>query len=127
MNCMTRLTARSSTIFIATSEGMQVYRSLDEIPQPLRRKLLQTTRSMNSATILIADRRGRKELVRALQGEPSELRCRLIEALRARQTPGSWSYHRALRSRFGSLRMWLKVLLPLAASVSLWFFLQSHF
>ncbi len=126
MNSMTRLTARSSTIFIATSEGTQVYRSLDEIPQPLRRKLLQTTRGMNSATILIADRGGREELVRALQGEPSQLRFRLIETLRARQATGSLSYNRA-RSRFGSLRMWLKMLLPLAASVSLWFFLQAHF
>ena len=76
---MAQLTARTSTIFIATSDDTRVYRSVDDVPLPLRQKLLECTRGMNSATILIADKQGREELVRALQGRPSEVQCRLVE------------------------------------------------
>ena len=64
---MTRLTTRSSTIFIATGAHTGVYRSVNEIPPALRRKLQDSTRSMNSATILIADRRGREEISRVMR------------------------------------------------------------
>jgi hypothetical protein len=44
-----------------------VYRSVEEIPPPLRNKLLQSTNNPNSRTILIADRRGRKEIANAMR------------------------------------------------------------
>jgi hypothetical protein len=44
-----------------------VYRSVEEVPAPLRNKLLQSTNNPNSRTILIADRRGRKEIARAMR------------------------------------------------------------
>jgi hypothetical protein len=40
---------------------------MEEIPPPLRNKLLQSTNHPNSRTILIADRRGRKEIARAMR------------------------------------------------------------
>lgn len=64
---MTRLTTRSSTIFIASGDATRVYHSLSDVPPALRRKLESSTRGVHSATILIADRRGREELVKALQ------------------------------------------------------------
>src|ERR1700733_13640225 len=82
---MAQLTARTSTIFIATSDDTKVYRSVEDVPPPLRQKLLACTRGLNSATILIADKQGREELVRALQGRPSEVQCRLVDNMRARQ------------------------------------------
>jgi len=82
---MAQLTAKRSTIFIADARGIQVFKSVSDVPLPLRRKLQESTRSTNSATILIADRHGREELVRALQGEPSSVQCRLAETLRAKQ------------------------------------------
>lgn len=83
---MAQLTARTSTIFIATSDDTtKVYRSVEDVPLPLRQKLLKCTRGMNSATILIADKQGREELVRALQGRPSEVQCRLVDNMRSRQ------------------------------------------
>ena len=83
---MAQLTARTSTIFIATSDNTtKVYRSVEDVPLPLRQKLLKCTRGMNSATILIADKQGREELVRALQGRPSEVQCRLVDNMRSRQ------------------------------------------
>ncbi|MBV9156410.1 MAG: hypothetical protein JO097_09115 [Acidobacteriaceae bacterium] len=121
---MAKVTARSSTIFIATSEATRVYRSVEEIPPALRRKLQQSTRGINSATILIADKRGREELVRALQGQPSNVQCRLAETIRSqqRETPPSRK-----RRRFLSLRTWLELLVPVAVGASLWFFIDSHF
>ncbi len=122
---MARVTARSSTIFIATSEATRVYRSVEEIPPALRRKLQESTRGMNSATILIADKRGREELVRALQGQPSEVQCRLAETIRGQQQLEAQPSRK--RRHFLSLRTWLELLVPLAVGASLWFFIDSHF
>ena len=70
---MNRVTLRTSTILIATKERTEVYRNLKDLPPKLRRKLLQTTSGANSATILIADRKGRQELARAVRGLPNRL------------------------------------------------------
>ncbi|MGA8026123.1 MAG: hypothetical protein WB992_03195 [Bryobacteraceae bacterium] len=122
---MARLTAKTSTIFIATREETHVYRSVEEIPPALRRKLQESTRGMNSATILIADKRGRTELVRALQGQPSDVQCRLADSIRSsRQTQEQPKRKPRL---FLSLRTWLELLLPVAVGASLWFFIDSHF
>jgi hypothetical protein len=117
---MAQLTARTSTIFIATHEQTRVYRSVEDVPLVLRQKLLECTRGINSATILIADKQGREELVRALQGRPSEVQCRLVENIRARQPDTSTraEKHSILRS----FRLWLEVLLPVAAGATLWIF-----
>lgn len=121
---MATLTARSSTIFIATGEQTRVYRTIEEVPPVLRRRLQELTRSMNSATILIADKRGREELVRALQGQPSQVHCRLADTIRSRQTE---ERPKPARRRFLTLRNWLELLLPVAVGASLWFFIDSHF
>lgn len=119
---MTRLTRRTSTIFIATGAYTHVYHSLDEVPPPLRRKLRQSTRGLNSATILIADRRGREELVRALQGQATDVRSRLVETLKARQVRPEQV---ASSSPPRRLRLWLEMLLPIVATASLWLLLQA--
>jgi hypothetical protein len=119
---MAQLTARTSTIFIATSDDTRVYRSVDDVPQPLRQKLLECTRGLNSATILIADKQGREELVRALQGRPSEVQCRLVENIRARQPEKQPKPKKT--SPWTSVRFWVEMLLPIAAGSSLWVFLQ---
>jgi len=56
-----------------------VYRSVKDVPPPLRRKLLKSTNGLNSATILIADRRGREEIARAIQNLPSSLQRRFLK------------------------------------------------
>lgn len=121
---MALLTAKSSTIFIAVGDEMHVYRSVEEIPPVLRRKLQATTRGMNAATILIADKGGRAELVRALQGQPSAIQRQLPQTTSPQPTalpkPDK-------QLRFGDLRTWLELLLPLAVGASLWFFIESRF
>lgn len=78
---MDRMTLKSSTIFVSVGKRTRVYRSLEEVPTSLRRQLDESTNSINSATILIADKRGREEIVRALRGLPSDLRSRLASSL----------------------------------------------
>jgi hypothetical protein len=69
---------KSSTILISASGRESVYRSVKEVPGPLRRKLLKSTNGLNAATILIADRRGRDEIARAIQNLPSSLQRRFL-------------------------------------------------
>src|ERR1700685_1060457 len=93
---MSRVTLKSSTIFISVGNKTEVYRSVADVPAPLRKKLEQSTNGINSATILIADRKGKEEIVRAIRGLPSSLRSRLSSSLRkeARQesrTSGRWT------------------------------------
>lgn len=123
---MPQLTARSSTIFIAIGKQTHVYRSVEDVPFPLRQRLVESTRGINSATILIADKRGRAELVRALQGRSTDIQCRLVEVLRSRQ-PDQTAKVQRHRFEFRSWRMWLEVLLPMVLGVSLWLLTESHF
>ena len=122
---MALLTARSSTIFIAVGEQTRVYRCVEEIPPALRRKLQETTRGMNSATILIADKGGRAELIRALQGRPTSMQSRLIDAIRPRESEKPPANEKRLY--LASLRRWLELLLPAAIGASLWLFIESRF
>ncbi|MGO4885106.1 MAG: hypothetical protein ACLP59_30435 [Bryobacteraceae bacterium] len=70
---------KSSTILISVGETDAVFRSVKEVPPPLRRKLLKSTNGLNAATILIADRRGREEVARAIQNLPSSLQRRFLK------------------------------------------------
>jgi hypothetical protein len=72
---------KSSTILISSGGTAAVYRSVKEVPPPLRRKLLKSTNGLNAATILIADRRGREEIARAIQNLPSSLQRRFLNPL----------------------------------------------
>lgn len=82
---------KSSTILISAGETDAVYRSVQEVPAPLRRQLLKSTNGLNSATILIADRRGREEIARAIQNLPSSLQRRFLKPFReGPESPGSW-------------------------------------
>lgn len=72
---------QSSTVLISAGGTEQVYRSMDEVPDRLRHRLLKSTNSPNAATILIADRRGRQEIVKAMRHLPGSGQRRLIQSL----------------------------------------------
>jgi hypothetical protein len=99
------------------------------MPQRLRQELEQSTNGFNSATILIADRRGREEILRALQGMPSALRTRLVSSLAPNRSAPSQS-----PSRIASLgtvvrfvrRNWLEIVLPAAVGGILWLAFNYH-
>ena len=61
-----RGTVKTSTILIAAGRRrMRVFHALAEVPPGLRRKLVRSTTGANAGTVLIADRRGARELLRA--------------------------------------------------------------
>jgi hypothetical protein len=62
---------KTSAILISTASAEGVYRSLEEVPAALRTKLIESTNGLNSATILIADRKGREEIARAVRRLPN--------------------------------------------------------
>ncbi|MEP7353073.1 MAG: hypothetical protein ABI824_07560 [Acidobacteriota bacterium] len=80
---MQRITMKTSTIFIGKGDRTQVFHSVNDVPHELRQELEASTNGFNSATILIADRRGRQEIIRALNGLPTGLRTRLSTSLQA--------------------------------------------
>ena len=111
---MSRVTLKSSTIFISVGNKTEVYRSVNDVPPPLRKQLEQSTSGIHSATILIADRKGKEEIVRAVRGLPSGLRSRLNNTLQeeaAPETPAGW---RAVGE------YWIELLLPPAIGLAIW-------
>jgi hypothetical protein len=74
---------QTSTVLISASGTEQVYRSVEDVPAGLRTRLLKSTNGANSATILIADRRGRKEIAKAMRNLPGPVRRRWMQTLMA--------------------------------------------
>jgi len=111
---MSRVTLKSSTIFISVGNKTEVYRSVNDVPPPLRKQLEQSTSGIHSATILIADRKGKEEIVRAVRGLPSGLRSRLSTTLANEApevAPAGW---RAIG------QFWIELLLPPVLGVAVW-------
>ena len=62
---------KTSTILISAGGTRKVYRSVEDVPGPMRKRLLRSTNGLNSATIVIADRQGRKEIAKAIRSLPA--------------------------------------------------------
>lgn len=86
-NTKTRGTFQTSSVLIASRGGDRVYRSVQEVPASLRTLLLKSTNGANSATILIADRRGRQEIARAMRNLPGTAQRRLRRAMQGEDPP----------------------------------------
>jgi hypothetical protein len=113
---MSRVTLKSSTIFISVGNKTEVYRSVADVPPSLRKKLEQSTNGINSATILIADRKGKEEIVRAIRGLPSNLRSKLSTPLRdetsaVERQPIAW---------VRACQQWAEFLVPAAIGIAVW-------
>ncbi len=143
---MSTQTIRQSTILIAAGKRTNVYSSLEQVPEALKRRLLHSTSGANSATILLADRAGREEIVRALRGMPSHVQARLTspklpwtEAIARKQAvhrkPGSaeeqgasaainYTAWPALALQWGR-QHWPELLLPVGVAIGLWALLAT--
>jgi hypothetical protein len=99
---------QTSTVMISAGGADRVYRSVDEVPQALRTRLLKSTNGANSATILIADRRGRKEIARAMRNLPTRAQRRLLQSLLANSGGDTWlspALRRAILATIGLLAL----------------------
>jgi hypothetical protein len=105
-------TVKQSAILIPVGNTVEVYPSLEDVPRPLRARLNDPR--WEFATIVIADRRGREEINKALNGHPGALPLRFLKGA-ARPLSSS------PRSRSHS-RIWLgAILLALASAAAfLW-------
>src|SRR3954454_2450472 len=82
-------TFQTSTVLISASGADRVYRSVEEVPKRLRTRLLKSTNGANSSTILIAERRGRKEISRAMRKLPGPAQRRLMHSILGAEAAGT--------------------------------------
>ncbi len=73
---MSRYTLKNSTVFVSVGEETRVFRSVDEVPAEWIRYFERSKGRLRPQTILIADPKGREEILRGLQGLPSAVRPR---------------------------------------------------
>jgi hypothetical protein len=57
---------KTSAVMISAHGEQGFYRSVQDVPEPLRTQLLETTTSSNSGVIVIADRAGKEQLTQVL-------------------------------------------------------------
>jgi hypothetical protein len=57
---------KTSAVMIATQGERGFYRSVQDVPEPLRTQLIETTTSQNSGIIVIADRAGKEQLTQVM-------------------------------------------------------------
>ena len=110
-----RGTVKTSTILIGSGGSFSVYRKIEEVPARLRSTLVKSTAGSNAGTVLIADRRGARELLRANVQAVAERGTgrvpRFLAAL-GEDASGSWEFLRA--------HWQASALIALVASALLW-------
>ncbi len=106
---------KTSTIRISAGRTEAVYRSVNEVPNLLRKRLLKSTSGINSATILIADRRGKEELAKAIRRLPGNAQKKLFDTLFG---PAEAAIHRVLKPYW---RTALAAALLALTSFTIWF------
>jgi len=57
---------KTSSVMIAAGEGPMFYRSVQDVPEPLRTQLIESTHGSNSGTIVIADRAGKDQITQVI-------------------------------------------------------------
>ena len=113
---------KTSTILISVGRTDAVYRSVAEVPQPLRKRLLRSTSGMNAATILIADRQGKEELAKAIRRLPGNAQQKLLDAVFGEKAEAALDRFLPPRVR----RTIAAVLFGAATLASIWFALYHH-
>lgn len=111
-------TVKQSAILIPVGDAFEFYHSLEDVPQPLRARLADPR--WEFATILIADRRGRDEINKALKGHPGALPLRFLKGA---SRPFSSSPRPRSRSRS---RLWLAAGIALALASAATFILVAR-
>lgn len=111
---------RTSTILIsAGADDDGFYRSIEEVPEPLRKLLTKSTSGSNSGTIFIADERGRQEIAKAIRNLPDTM----LKARPRRLASGDISIALGVagaRRWAGVAPLWFALLLLAFAAAVVW-------
>jgi hypothetical protein len=59
-------TYKTSTILVSTGRRTRVFKSMEDMPARLRKRVSENMAGPNSRTLVVADRRGREYLLKAL-------------------------------------------------------------
>jgi hypothetical protein len=106
---------QTSIVVISAGNEDLVYRTVDEVPSRLRTKLLRSTNSSNSATILIADRRGRKQVAKALRSLPGHAQRRIMHNVMGRRSISAAAWLTPARKRAAAALVLLLALVTVIA------------
>ena len=83
---------QTSTVLISERGRDRVYRSVEDVPARLRARLQRSTSGSNAATILIADRGGRREISKAMRNLPKPSQ-RLLHSILSGEAPAkAWAW-----------------------------------
>jgi len=104
---MAHHTQKTSTILIAAGDSTRIYKSLEDVPDELRRKLMESVSGAHSAVVLIADEGGRREIARSLQGKPSTLQSSFLNSMLKRFQPPPQESKKVIMSA----RLWAEIAL----------------
>lgn len=109
---------RTSTILIAAGDGRStVYRSVEEVPEPLRKKLTECTNGQNSGTIYIADQRGREQIALAIRNLPGTTSAPVFDRFSAALVPVST---RLPKAKLPLSALWVALMILASASAVVW-------
>lgn len=124
---MGRNTIKTSTILVSDRQGLRVFPSRAEMPPQLRARLDQSLNSGMAATVLIADPRGRDEILKTLRGEVSALNDGIPGLARRRSQQSETTLVAGpawLRSRL--IRILIAFGIPLLFGLGFWALLVFH-
>jgi hypothetical protein len=108
---------KTSAVMIAAAGERGFYRSVQEVPEPLRTKLLASTTSVNSGTIVIADRAGKEKITHIVGRREAAARERTVKAPVRIAAPKKWPARMLDVSFLGiSGIFWVGIVLLLIAS-----------
>jgi hypothetical protein len=82
---------KTSAVMIAAQGERGFYRSVQDVPEPLRTQLIETTTSSNSGIIVIADRAGKEQLTQVMARREASREATEAAPYRAREAKVSES------------------------------------
>jgi hypothetical protein len=109
---------KTSTVMIAAGEESTFYRSVQDVPESLRRQLIETTNSENSGMIVIADRAGKEQWTEIVaRREAQQAQAAPVEPVIAAETIPAARGSAGLAGLAGlSWAAWAGIMLLLAAA-----------
>lgn len=111
---------KTSSVMIGAGDRQTFYHSVQDVPEPLRSRLIESTNSKNSGMIVIADRAGKDQITQVIarreRAKEQKLAQEYIEA--GSQTPGLGWRTTLLEHKFlgYSWVVWAGVILFLGAA-----------